>query len=92
MLKGIDISVWQGKIDWSEVAKDENVKFAILRAGYGMYTSQKDDRFEEYYAGCKRYNIPVGAYWFSYATTKQEINFLMEKYTLFSFSLSIMRP
>ena len=45
MLKGIDISVWQGKIDWSEVAKDENVKFAILRAGYGMYASQKDDRF-----------------------------------------------
>ena len=68
----IDVSEWQGKIDWSEVAKDENVKFAILRAGYGMYTSQKDDRFEEYYAGCKRYNIPVGAYWFSYATTKEE--------------------
>ena len=72
MLKGIDISVWQGRIDWSEVAKDENVKFAILRAGYGKYASQKDTRFEEYYAGCKRYNIPVGAYWFSYATTKQE--------------------
>ena len=72
MLKGIDISVWQGRIDWSEVAKDENVKFAILRAGYGKYASQKDTRFEEYYAGCKRYNIPVGAYWFSYATTKEE--------------------
>lgn len=72
MLKGIDISVWQGRIDWSEVAKDENVKFAILRAGYGKHVSQKDTRFEEYYAGCKRYNIPVGAYWFSYATTKQE--------------------
>ena len=72
MIKGIDISVWQGKIDWSEVAKDENVKYAILRAGYGKFASQKDDRFEEYYAGCKRYNIPVGAYWFSYATTKDE--------------------
>lgn len=72
MIKGIDISVWQGKIDWSEVAKDENVKFAILRAGYGKYAFQKDARFEEYYAGCERYNIPVGAYWFSYATTKEE--------------------
>lgn len=72
MLKGIDISVWQGRIDWSEVAKDENVEFAILRAGYGKLVSQKDTRFEEYYAGCKRYNIPVGAYWFSYATTKDE--------------------
>lgn len=72
MLKGIDISVWQGKIDWSEVAKDENVEFVILRAGYGKHVSQKDTRFEEYYAGCKRYNIPVGAYWFSYATTKED--------------------
>lgn len=72
MLKGIDISVWQGKIDWSEVAKDENVKFVIIRAGYGKYSSQKDDRFEEYYAGCKRYNIPCGAYWFSYAISKEE--------------------
>lgn len=72
MIKGIDISVWQGRIDWSEVAEDENVEFAILRAGYGKHVSQKDTRFEEYYAGCKRYNIPVGAYWFSYATTKEE--------------------
>lgn len=72
MLKGIDISVWQGRIDWSEVAKDENVQFVILRAGYGKHVSQKDTRFEEYYAGCKRYNIPVGAYWFSYATTKED--------------------
>ena len=34
--------------------------------------SQKDDRFEEYYAGCKANGIPVGAYWFSYATTAAE--------------------
>lgn len=70
MLKGIDVSVWQGRIDWSKV-KDQ-VDFAILRAGYGREVSQKDTRFEEYYAGCKRYNIPVGIYWFSYATTRED--------------------
>ena len=70
MLKGIDVSVWQGSIDWSKV-KDQ-IDFAILRAGYGRHASQKDDRFEEYYAECKKYGIPVGAYWFSYATTKED--------------------
>ena len=70
MLKGIDVSVWQGSIDWSKT-KDE-IDFAILRAGYGRHVSQKDDRFEEYYAACEKYNIPKGAYWFSYATTKDE--------------------
>ena len=45
MLKGIDVSVWQGSINWSK-AKDE-IDFAILRAGYGRHSSQKDTRFEE---------------------------------------------
>lgn len=70
MLKGIDISVWQGSVDWSKV-KDQ-VDFVIIRAGYGKLASQKDDRFEEYYAGCKKYGIPVGAYWASYAVSASE--------------------
>lgn len=70
MLKGIDISVWQGSVDWSKV-KDQ-VDFVIVRAGYGKLASQKDDRFEEYYAGCKKYGIPVGAYWASYAVSASE--------------------
>ena len=43
------------------------VKFVILRAGYGTGTT--DTVYEDYYAKCKQYNIPVGAYWYSYATT-----------------------
>ena len=42
MLKGIDISVHNGNIDWSKAAKE--IDFVILRAGYG--TSTKDKRFE----------------------------------------------
>lgn len=56
MLKGIDVSVWQGSIDWSKTKNE--IDFAILRAGYGRHVSQKDDRFEEYYAACEKYNIP----------------------------------
>ena len=72
LFKGIDVSRWQGYIDWAKVKASGKVEFAILRAGYGKHASQKDERFEEYYAGCKKNGIPVGVYWFSYATTKAD--------------------
>ena len=69
IFKGIDVSTWQGNIDWKKVKDSGQVEFAILRAGYGKLASQKDNKFEEYYAECKKNNIPVGVYWYSYATT-----------------------
>ena len=68
MTNGIDVSEWQGKINWSKVKTD----FAILRAGYGRLSSQIDKCFETNYAGCKSAGIPCGAYWFSYALTPDE--------------------
>lgn len=65
--KGIDISVWNGQIDWVKVKSQ--IDFAILRAGYGREISQKDKRFEENYKKCKENGIPCGAYWYNYATT-----------------------
>lgn len=70
-VKGIDVSVHNGKIDWQKV-KAAGIQFAILRAGFGKLASQKDDRFEENYAGAKAAGIPVGVYWYSYATTVSE--------------------
>ena len=70
-MKGIDVSVHNGKIDWQKV-KAAGIDFAILRAGYGKLAKQKDDRFEENYAGAKAAGIPVGAYWYSYAMTPEE--------------------
>ncbi len=64
---GIDVSKHQGTINWDAVAADPSVQFAILRAGYGRYESQKDPTFERNYAECKRLGIPTGAYWYSYA-------------------------
>ena len=34
MIIGIDVSTWQGKIDWNQV-KNSDVKFAILRSSFG---------------------------------------------------------
>lgn len=70
-MKGIDVSVHNGDIDWQKV-KNVGIDFAILRAGYGREFSQKDKKFEDNYAGAKAAEIPVGAYWYSYATTVDE--------------------
>lgn len=68
LYKGIDVSKYQGNIDW-EKAKDSGlVEFAILRAGHGT----KDVKFESYYQSCKEYDIPVGAYWYCTAATTDE--------------------
>ena len=68
MNKGIDVSEWQGDIDWKKVATD----YVILRAGYGRELSQKDKKFEQNYSGAKGAGIPCGAYWYSYATSEDE--------------------
>ena len=46
MKKGIDVSKWQGTIDWSKV-KNSGVTFAVLRIGYGRYDNQKDPQLKE---------------------------------------------
>lgn len=69
-LKGIDVSSWQGKIDWNKVA-NYGMDFAILRiteAGNVI-----DGQFENNFAGCNKYKIPVGVYKYSYAMTIAEI-------------------
>ncbi|MCM1270632.1 MAG: D-Ala-D-Ala carboxypeptidase family metallohydrolase [Ruminococcus flavefaciens] len=71
LMKGIDVSVHNGSIDWQKV-KNAGIQFAILRAGYGREMSQKDARFEENYRNAKAAGIPVGAYWYSYAMSEDE--------------------
>lgn len=63
MLKGIDVSEHQGRIDWERVKG--NIDFAILRAGYGR--NNIDKQFIRNIEECNRLCIPVGIYWFSYA-------------------------
>lgn len=64
---GVDVSKWQGEIDW-EKAKADGVEFAMIRAGYGQ--GNIDDRFKRNADECTRLGIPFGVYWFSYAYTE----------------------
>lgn len=62
-IKGIDISQWQGNIDWSKV-KSAGIQFAILREGYRKTV---DNKFLQNAKGAKSADIPIlGAYHFIY--------------------------
>ena len=65
-IKCIDVSVWQGDIDWTKV-KASGIDYAIIRAGFGRETSQKDNKFEQNYTNAKKAGVKLGAYWYSYA-------------------------
>lgn len=68
--RGIDVSKYQGNIDWAAVKASGTVDFAIIRAGYGSdITSQDDQYFAQNVQGCINNGIPFGVYLFSYATT-----------------------
>ena len=67
---GIDVSQWQGTINWPQVKG--KVDFALIRAGYGdtlSFPYQIDKMYEANYKGCKQAGIPVGVYFYSYAST-----------------------
>ena len=67
--KGIDISTWQGSVDFSKV-KADGIQFVILREGYRQAL---DNRFLEYVQGCHKAGIPVlGVYHFSYALNVEQ--------------------
>lgn len=63
-IKGIDVSAYQGKIDWETVA-DYGMGFAILRIT--EKGNKTDSTFEQNYKGCTQHGIPVGVYKYSYA-------------------------
>ena len=73
-LRGIDISHWQGDVDWQQV-KAAGVEFVILRLGQrgaeqGLLTA--DTRAQEYYEGARAAGLKIGAYFFSQAVTPEE--------------------
>ena len=73
ILKGIDVSKYQGTIQWDKVKP--NIDFAILRCGFGSDIARQDDVcFERNVAECERLNIPFAVYLYSYATTEQKID------------------
>ena len=82
--KGIDISSWQRGISFDSLKG--KVDFIILRAGFtgtsDGVSKKIDSEFETFYKEAKAQKIPVGAYWYSCANTKEkgiaEANYMYE--------------
>lgn len=73
-LTGIDVSKWNGEIDWDKV-KNAGVEFAIVRAGYrGSVTGSlvQDVCFDANMKGATKSGVPVGIYFFTQATNEVE--------------------
>lgn len=70
----IDVSRWQGTIDWEKV-KSTEYRGVMLRAlGNKGGTPYFDPCFEKNYAGAKAAGLDVGVYWYSAATTQAGLN------------------
>lgn len=67
-IKGLDVSEFQGTVDWEQV-KAAGYQFVMLRAGYG--SGIVDKQFHRNASECSRLGIPIGAYWFCYASSPQ---------------------
>ena len=74
--KGIDVSEWQGEINWAQV-KTAGVDFAILRCGRTFLEDEKKPkRVDNYWyrnvEGCLSSGMPFGAFYYSQATSPAE--------------------
>lgn len=76
--KGIDISEFNGKINFKKLK--EQIDFVYIRATFGRFGIDK--KFKEYTKEAIENNIPIGFYYYSYATDEekavQEANFFLE--------------
>ena len=84
MIKGIDVSEFQGNIDWTKV-KNDGVEFAILKLGniYDTDANYKDSKFDTNYKNARANGIKVGAYIYNYCNTldnlKKGLDWAFEK-------------
>lgn len=74
LFHGVDVSVWQGSINWKKSKKD-GIDFAILRCGYtalNSFSLHQDSTFTTNYTNAKKAGVSVGIYYYACATTKKE--------------------
>ena len=73
---GIDVSSYQGDIDWKAVADSKNIDFAMIRVGYRGYGSEgkldTDSRYEDNLKGAQENKVPMGVYFFTEAINYDE--------------------
>lgn len=86
-VKGIDVSTWQGKIDWAKL-KETGIDFVMIRVGLRKINNNEmaeDERFKYNISQANYYNIPAGVYF--YSTAKNEYEVLEEA----SFTLNLIK-
>lgn len=93
---GIDISYWQGNIDFQELKKS-HVEFAYLRVGRrdGVHGKiVEDKKFQEYITGFNKVKIPVGVYFYSKASNieevKEEVEWILKKIKKYQVDLEVV--
>lgn len=73
-VKGIDVSEWQGDIDWDKV-KESGIDFVMIRCGFRNLSNEEiieDAKFRYNISEANRLGIPVGVYFYSTAINKKE--------------------
>lgn len=70
-IKGIDVSKYNGAVDWTQV-KSAGIKFAMIRAGMGNTAAQEDPWFRRHMDGALAAGLDVGCYWMNYYRTVEE--------------------
>ena len=74
---GVDVSAFQGQIDWQKVA-DSGIEFAIVRLGYRGYGKAgkmvEDEYARQNLEGAREAGLAVGAYFFSQALSIDEVD------------------
>ena len=71
---GVDVSKWNGGIDWFAL-REQGVEFAIIRVGFRGYANGEivlDDRFHEYMEGASAAGMEIGVYFYSQAIDEDE--------------------
>ena len=93
---GIDVSKWQGDIDWNAV-KNAGAEFAFVRIGYqGKFDGDYkiDKYFEENIKGATEAGIKAGVYFYSYARTTddaiKQVDWIYDKIKHYNVTLPIV--
>lgn len=77
VFKGIDVSKWQGTINWDTVANTARPDFVMIRLGTGVKTLVPDIEAVRNLAACNRLGIPCGVYVYTYSKTPDDAAMLM---------------
>lgn len=94
--KGIDVSKYQGEIDWNKVRAD-GVEYAFIRLGFRGYESGEivlDDYYIKNMQGANEAGVKTGVYFFTQAVNveeaKEEANFVIESLSGFDVSYPVV--